>query len=218
MNSFKSPFKYVQLQPEHVASTIAMFTEAFCRSEPMTRYIDMQPEEFLPFATLVTEKAAIDGLSTVVLKDNEVIACTLVEDLTQPLIIESSLTKKFDPIFNLLESLSAHYFVEHNFPPGVVAHLFITAVHEKYRGMRLSETVNFGAMDIARAKGFHYMFSELTNFINENGLVKYLEFEKKLLGVIVYKDFIFNSYKPFAHLAGEAHSYIWSLDLEHKIT
>lgn len=210
--------QYELLKPEHVSSTIDMFMRAFCLSEPMTKYVDMQFEEFRPFATMVTEKAARDGLSTVVLDGNKVIACTLVEDIANPLDIKCELTKKFDPIFNLLDNLSAGYFAGKIFSPHLIAHLFITAVHEDYRGMRLSEIVNFGAMEVARRAGFHFMFSELTNYINENGLVKYLEFEKKLLGVTVYRDFQFDGRKPFSMLAGEAHSYLWELYHDDKIS
>lgn len=209
----KSEFNYTYtvLKAQHAESTIKMFTRAFCDSEPMTRYVDMQYEEFTPFATLIVDKAVKDGLSSIVVKDNDVIACALVEDLLSPLDIQIPLTPKFGPIFNLLENLSASYFSRQTFHKNQVAHLFITAVHNNYRGQGLSEVVNFGAMDIAEEKKFEFMTSELTNYINEEGLIKYLSTEKQLINTIIYKDFIFENKKPFENLAGAADSYIWAL-------
>ena len=188
-----------------------MFTHAFCDSEPMTHYIDMQYNEFRPFAALVVNKAIRDKLSTVVVENNEVIACALAEDITAPLEIPYKLTPKFDPIFHVLENLSTAYFTENKPQPNQITHLFITAVHHLHRGKGLSEIVNFGAMDLAAERGFQCMTSELTNFINEKGIIKHLPTAKKLIGSIIYKDYVFNNTRPFANLEGGANSYIWAL-------
>lgn len=206
------------LQAHHVKQVVKMFTKAFCNSEPMTKYVGMEYDAFTPFAEMVTIKAVTDGLSSVVLEDDRVVACALVEDVTNPLNIVTPLTSKFDPIFNLLEKLSSDFIGNKKFSSGQLAHLFITAVDEDFRGKRLSEVVNFGAMEIARQKQFSMMFSELTNYLNEEGIMHHLMADKLLIGSIVYKEFVFNNANPFANLDGAAHSFIWSLDPNKKLS
>jgi len=201
---------YQLLEAKHIESTIEMFTHAFCDSEPMTHYVDMQYEEFAPFARQIAIKAAKERLSSVVVENNKVIACCLVEDILEPPVFPP-LTPKFDPIFNLLENLTATYFTEHAFQKNQVAHLAITAVHNHHRGRGLSSIVNLGAADIARKNNFLFMTSDLTNYLNEEGLIKYIDNSKKLIKAIRYSEFIFNGKRPFEHLDGTGKSWIWAL-------
>lgn len=201
---------YQPLEANYAESTIEMFTHAFCDSEPMTHYVDMQYEEFAPFARHCVFKAVKDGLSSIVVENNKVIACCLVEDILEPPVFPP-LTPKFDPIFNLLENLTTTYFTEHTFQKNQVAHLAITAVHNHHRGRGLSSIVNLGAADVARAKNFLFMTSDLTNHLNEEGLIKYIDNSKKLIKRIRYSEFIFNGNRPFEHLDGSGNSWIWAL-------
>ncbi len=209
--------KLVLLEAQHQTRVIDIFTEAFCLSEPMTRYVGMTYPEFTPFAQAVVKKAIEDRLSVVAVENGKVIACTLVEDMTAPLIINFPVTPKFDPIFSLLENLSQDFFKKKTLKAHDVAHLFITAVSEKHRNQGLSKLVNFGAIELATEKKFSFMFSELTHNLNAKGLVKYLEYEKMLLGSIKYDEYIFNGIKPFANLPGKADAYLWSLAKKIKI-
>src|SRR5436190_16185784 len=124
--------RYTLLKAEHVDQVVTMFTQAFCCSEPMTHYLHMDETLYQVFARAVTEKAVEDELSVVVMEGNKVIACAIVEDITEPGPIPD-FDPKFKYILGLLEKLGADFFVDKEFPKKHIAHLFITAVHEDYR-------------------------------------------------------------------------------------
>lgn len=211
INLLLKEFQIKLLTEEYVERVLPMFIRAFCDSEPMTRYINMEYDAFSVFAKAVVNKAVKDQLSTVILHGNRVVACALVEDLVDPLLIAEPFTPKFEPIFTLLEQLSRDFFQDKIVLPNQIAHLFITAVDEDFRGRKLSRLVNFGAMEAALAKNFKFMCSELTNIYNEVGTLNHMHTNKLLLGSIVYAEFVFNDQKPFAELGGEAHGYLWEL-------
>jgi hypothetical protein len=198
---------------KHYDQVMNVFIHSFCDSEPMTKYVNMEYAAFQPFAELVATKAVEDQMSAVVVekKTGRVVALTLVEDLADAGPLPFPVTPKFDPILGLLEALSKDYFEQHPFAPKTIAHLFITAVDATYRGNGLSRQANFYAMKLAYEKGFQLMTSELTNYINEKGLVPYLKGKKELIGAITYRDFQLNGEYPFKHLEGAAHSYLWDL-------
>lgn len=212
-------FEFKTLDERYIDSTMSMFTKAFCDSEPMTKYVNMSYKSFRVFAEQTVVKAAKDGLSAIALNNERVIACDLIEDIANPLVLNmDQLDLKFIPIFTLLEQLTANFFKGKEFAPNHLAHLFITAVDQKYRGLGLSRQINFHGMMIAQRRKFDFMISELTNYLNEKGTMKYLLFDKLLVGSAVYQDFILDGQKPFAHLTGGADAFIWQLNPGVKLT
>lgn len=202
--------RYALLKQEHVEQVVEMFTQAFCRSEPMTQYLKMDETLYKIFARAVTQKAVEDELSIVVLEGDKVIACAIVEDVMSPGPIPD-FDPKFKYILSLLEQLGAAFFAGKEFPKNHVAHLFITAVHEEYRHLGLSRQVNFQAMDLAAFKGFEFIYCEFTHIYNELGTIPYLHNNKKMIGSIVYKDFKFENEFPFANLESGANSFLWEI-------
>lgn len=206
-------FHYEILGPKYLNEVARVFTEAFCRSEPMTEYLHLDEMKYMIFARAVTEQAIKDQLSIVALdkKNGAVVAFALVEDMARPGALPD-----FDPRFNtilaLLESLGSHYFQNKKLEPNSIAHLFITAVNKDYRHQGLSTQVNFRAMDLAAQKGFEFVYCELTNYFNEKGIIPHLHNEKQLIGSQVYKNFKIEGEAPFAHLEGGANSYLWEIN------
>lgn len=205
-----SHYTYEKLATQHIEQVIDVFTKAFCRSEPMTEYLHMDETKYRVFARSVVEQAYKDKLSVVALDKNKVIACALVEDIAAPGPLPD-FDPKFEYILGLLEHLGADFFPNKKFPLQHIAHLFITAVDENYRHIGLSKQVNFRAMDLALQSNFDFIYCELTNMFNEQGIIPHLAEKKRLIGSINYEDFIYKGKKPFPDLAGCAHSYLWAL-------
>ena len=67
----------------------------------MTKYLGLSQSEFMPFAKLMVEKAIRDGLSIVALDQDKVSACTIVEDIADPLDINIDIDPRFKIIFSL---------------------------------------------------------------------------------------------------------------------
>lgn len=201
-------YTYEILAKEHVDQVVRIFTEAFCRSEPMTEYLHLDEKQYDIFSFAVTEKAVKDKLSVVCLDKGKVIAFAIVEDITDNGVIPD-FDPKFKYILGLLEKLGANFFAGKVFPRNHIAHLFITAVDEQYRHLGLSTQVNFCAMDLALEKGFDFVYCEFTNYYNEKGVIPHLKNKKKLIGDESYEDFALEGEKPFKHLSGGARSFLW---------
>lgn len=215
--SVDNQFQYTLLQKEHIDKTVVLFTEAFCRSEPMTKYLEMDEEKYKIFARAVVEKAEIDQLSVVALDGKKVIACALVEDLADPGALPD-FDPKFEYILALLEQLGKSFFPGKEFPKKHIAHLFITAVAADYRHYGLSTQINFQAMDLAAAKGFDFVYCEFTHHFNRRGVINHLVNRKKLIGAIPYNKFTFQGKKPFPDLYGGAYAYLWEIREGAKLT
>lgn len=205
-------FRFVVLEKKYIDEVIHVFTHTFCDDEPMTQYVHMEYQSFIPFAEKVVNKAVADKLSIIALDKNNVAGLVLTEDLMEPLALDITLDPKFNYIFSLLESLGGHFFANKRFMPNQIAHLFITAISKKYRGHGLSRQINFKAMDLASCKNFSHMYCEFTNFLNELGTIKYIHTVKRLIGSVVYKEYEYENIKPFANLGHGASSYLWELE------
>ncbi|MBA3661862.1 MAG: hypothetical protein H0W64_09050 [Gammaproteobacteria bacterium] len=210
-------YQYKLLTKAYIDQVVHVFTTAFCRSEPMTHYLKMDEEQYKIFARAVTEKACEDQLSIIALENDKVIACALVEDIANPGPIPD-FDPKFEFILGLLEELGKAFFEKKSFPRNHIAHLFITAVDEDHRHLGLSKQVNFRAMDLASEKGFEFIYCELTHIYNELGIMHHLQNPKKLIGTRLYRDFIYKGSKPFLGLPGGAHSYLWAIASNPKLT
>lgn len=199
------------MQEQHRDQAIKLISHVFCKYEPMTQYLGISYEDFLPFGTLMVDKAIKDKLSIVVMENDKVVACSIVEDIADPLNINIDIDPRFKIIFSLLEHLGEEFFREKNFEKGHLAHLFITAVEEKYFGKGLSRKVNLDSIHHARKCGYDFMCCEFTNYFNEKGTVKHLEHGGIHFKSRIYKDYVYEGKNPFEGLDHHASSYVWKL-------
>ncbi len=203
-------YQYEIMTAAHTEQVIEVFTQSFCRAEPMTHYLQMDEEKYRTFALAVTKKAIEDNLSVVALDKGKVIALVIVEDIAQPGPIPD-FDPKFEYILALLESLGAEFFNVKKISTHSIAHLFITAVADGYRGQHLSTQINLHAMDLAADRGFEFVYCEFTHYLNEKGIIPHLRNWKQLIGAVTYNEFEVNGFKPFSNLSGGAKSYLWEI-------
>lgn len=214
----KGDFRLEILNRSHIDGVVEMMTIAFCDDEPMTRYIDMPYEGFRPFAEIITNKAAQDGLSVVALQGERVIACTIVEDIADPAPLDpATLHPKFHYILGYLEQLSRAFFNGKTFAPNHLAHLFITAVDKDFRGLGISRAVNLKTHQVVADRHYDFICCEFTNYLNERGTVKYLPYDKLLIGTCLYNEFVLEGEMPFPTLASGTNAYLWSLYPDAKL-
>lgn len=214
-----SEFHSEILQEKHREQAIKVITHTFCDFEPMTKYLGITSEEFLPFGKLMVDKAILDGLSIAVMEGdgNKLVACSIVEDIADPLDINIDIDPRFKIIFSLLEHLGEEFFKEKTFVKGHLAHLFITAVEENYFGKGLSRKVNLDSIHHAKKLGYDFMCCEFTHYLNEKGTVKHLKHGGIHFKITLYKNYIYNGTKPFANLENYASSYVWRLHPEAEL-
>ena len=199
------------LKSAHFQQAVSILTHAFCDDEPMTRYLKFDYVSYQPFSEKVVTKAIQDQLSVVALYQNEVVACAIVEDFVNPLALSNDFDPRFHYIFSLLEDMSKHFFHDKQFKINHIAHLFMTAVSPHHRHKGLSTLINLGSNKLAFRKRFDFMFSEFTNYFNEKGTIKYINFNKELIGSVIYQAYTLDGIKPFTNLDGFANAYLWEL-------
>lgn len=206
-----SEFHSEVMEEKHREQAISVIAHAFCNFEPMTKYLGINYEDFLPFGELMVDKAIKDGLSIAVMEGDKVVACSIVEDIADPLDINIDIDPRFKIIFSLLEHLGEDFFREKHFEKGHLAHLFITAVDTSYFGKGLSRKVNLDSIHLAKKHGYDFMCCEFTHYLNEKGTVKHLKYGGIHFKTCMYKDYIYEGKKPFAELTNYASSYVWRL-------
>src|SRR3990167_4873472 len=87
------------LQNQHLDQAIKLITQVFCQCEPMTHYLNIPYNEFIPFATQVVEKAIREGFSMGLTVCNKLIACTIIEDMADPFSSTIDISTQFKSIF-----------------------------------------------------------------------------------------------------------------------
>lgn len=195
------------LKDEHIKSAVDLFVKCFCDSEPITKSLNMHYQEYEPFALEVIKKAAKEGMSKVAIdKQNHVVACTVSEDLADPFIPHAAHYPKLKPVFALLNELSRPFIEGKKFLKGKIAHVWIAAVDEAYRGHGLSTETDMACIEAAARKGFDFAYAEFTSEISENVTHHFKVLE--LCNRLKFSDFRYDGGYPFKELKGNADSYL----------
>ncbi len=208
MNTVRSEYRIVALSKEHAKSTVDLFIKIFCDSEPITKHLNINYDEYRPYATEVVQKAIKDEMSMVVVdKKDKVIAAVIAEDMADPFTATEEKYPKMKPIISLLDELSRPFIEGRKFLKGKIAHLWIALVDPDYRGQGLSTTMDMECIKLAAQKGFEFAYAEFTNSISENVTHQFKVIE--LCNKITYDDFKMGKDSvPFKGLKGAAAAYI----------
>ncbi len=203
----KTEYAVQTLQEAHMKPVIELFVRAFCDSEPITKHIQIDYDDYRPFATEVVDKAIKEGLSKVAInKQGEIIACAIAEDLADPFIPHLARYPKLKPVFALLDKLSKPFTEGKKFQSGKILHIWVAIVDPNYRHQGLSTMIDMACIEGAAKKGFDFAYAEFTNEISEKVTKQF-----KILNLsnkIQYDDFQLDGEKPFKGVRGGAAAYV----------
>lgn len=196
------------LNEEYVKSTIEVFIKSFCDSEPITKHLHINYKDYEPFAQEVLQKAAKEGLSKVAIDNhNKVIACAIAEDLADPFIPHVAHYPKLKPVFALIDALSRPFMYGKKFMKGKIAHVWLAAVSQSYRGLGLSTEIDMACVEAAARKGFDFAYAEFTNELSEKVTSQFKVL--KVWNRIQYDQFKMDDGTiPFKGVNGAAASYV----------
>lgn len=205
------------LKEEHIKSAKDLFIKAFCFSEPVTRHLGIQPDDYEAFALAALDKAVKDGLSKVALdKKNRVIAFVIIEDLADPFKPQLARYPRMKPVFALLDELSKPFLAGKKFHKGKIAHFWLAAVEQELMGKGLFKKVNLETLRDAISKGYSLAYSEFTNEISAKEAMQFKDLQ--LCNKIKYDSFMMDGQKPFQGLKGEAVAYVAAIKPGAKLT
>jgi len=205
------------LQQQHLKSAKDLFIKAFCFSEPVTRHLGIQPDDYDAFAEAALQKAIQDGMSKVAVdKNNRVIAFVIIEDIANPFKPDFARYPRMKPIFGLLDHLSKPFLAGKKFHKGKVAHFWLAAVEQELMGKGLFKKVNHAVLEDAVKNGYELAYSEFTNEISAKEALLFKELQ--LCNKLKYEDFSMDGQKPFYGLKGEAVAYLAAIKPGTKLT
>lgn len=207
-NMTQTDYAIHTLTEEYSDSVIELLTKCFCDSEPITKHLGIQYEDYKPFVKEVVQKAIKDGLSKVaVSKDKRVVvAACLAEDIADPFIPKLAHYPKLRPIFGLIDEVSKNFLKDKTFQKEKIIHVWLAAVDSEYRGIGLSTAIDMATIENAARKGYDFAYAEFTNEISEKVTHQFTVLQ--MCNRIKYDDFKQNSQYPFKGLPGSATAYV----------
>lgn len=123
----------------------------------------------------------------------------LTEDAcAAPRLGTNRLTKKFDPIFDLLGQLDAQYRSGKSVRPGGYLHLFFLGVADEFAGLGVAQTLVARCLENGRTKGDRLAVTEATNRVSQHVFRK-LGFVER--SKVSYGDYRRNGEAVFASIA-----------------
>ena len=181
--------------------------KSFCESEPVTRYVHIQHEDFRPFAEEVIDRAIKDQMGMVAVDENDhLIACVISEDLAQRFEPNYDKYPRMKLIFDVLDHLLIDSIRNKKILPGKVIHMWLAGVTPGVRAQGLYTAVGLAGIKVAISRGYCYAYADFTNPYSEKIVAHFPGLE--LCAKLTYDDFNYKGERPFKGLEGGAASYV----------
>jgi acyl carrier protein len=197
-------FTYKRLEAADVDGAVAVLVEAFPR-EPMGRASGIGPEDFAPFARFFCEKAAVEGLSLVVVdrRTGAVVACGLCEDYAEALAGDPPpMSPKMDAIGAVLGALDEAYTGGRTIDPGAILHLNLAAVRRDHEARLLAPRLVELGLDLGKARGFRRAVGHIAAAALQDLFVRRYGFQE--VARVDYATFVHRGERVFASIESPA--------------
>ena len=154
-----------------LADMTRLLAAVFSRHDPPAIATGLTPAEFEDFVRLLCPGVATAGLTIVgrSSETGELAGALLTEDSASPLPsgIER-LSRKFEPIFDILGQLDADYRHGRPVASGESLHLFLLGVAEAFGGRGVAQQLVTACLDNGARKGYKTAVTEATNTVSQH--------------------------------------------------
>ena len=185
---------------DRMANVVA---RAFTQFDPMAIAQNLSLGEFADYIKLLGEWAEGEKL-TVIARDkssDEVVGAVIAGDFasSSPLDPENcaSISPKFEPIVELLESLEAQYNQGKRIRAGEYLYVYMLAVSPDYQRQKIAQNLIQICLDNGIEKGFTRAFTEAANSVSQH-IFKKLDFQPR--HEIFYSEFTYKGVPVFANI------------------
>jgi hypothetical protein len=192
---------YEIFQANDLDQAISCMVDTFTRHEPMTKALEITPNEFYPFASLFCRKAIKGRLSLVSKerKTGKVVAFHVADDfMAEPPEGIERVNERFLPILALLNELDEEYKKTNRVAEGEFLHLFMGGACGGFRNRKIVTALVERHLRLARKKNFLGVIAEVTGPISRHILVDTFAFMERAR--INYKSYVYNGKKVFANI------------------
>lgn len=211
----KDDVVYRELDENFLDEVIECATSHFIDNEYLTKESKLSHIEFRKLVETHCKITLIEKLSIIACnkKSNRVIGFSISEDPKSQRAVHADqfilISKNFIPFFKILESLHRKCF-KLNIKQGECFHLFLLGVLPEYQGRKIGKTLVQLSEQHAIENKFKHLLIEATSPITKP-LCESLNYRN--LGNIVYRDYVLDNRKPFAHLLDFEGPYMFIKDL-----
>jgi ribosomal protein S18 acetylase RimI-like enzyme len=149
---------------------VQLLGTVFSRHDPPAVATGLTPAEFEEFVRLLCPAIAIGGVSIVGRDDTGQLAgALLTEDSASSLPNGMDrLSKKFEPIFDILGQLDADYRLGKPAVPGESLHLFLLGVDDAFVGRGVAQQLVGVCVENGMRKGYTVAVTEATNNVSQH--------------------------------------------------
>jgi len=196
--------QYGICEPSDVGEMISLLGEVFSLYDPPAVAVGITAPEFEDFVQLFGVRAGAEQLTIVARSagSHELIGALLTEDCASPPPAGTDqVSRKFDPIFDILGQLDATYREGKAAQPGEWLHLFLLGVARSAGGRGVAQRLVTTCMENGAPHGYRLAVTEATNSVSQH-IFRKLGFVERVRRS--YLDHHFEGTAPFAGIEGHA--------------
>jgi ribosomal protein S18 acetylase RimI-like enzyme len=188
-------------QPGDVDELVALLADVFTAGDPPAAAVGLEPSEFAALVELYRVRAGTQGLTVVArsTRTREIVGVILGEDAAAPFPegVER-LSRKFDPIFDILSQLDLEHRSARQVLPGDALHLFLLGVRATATGHGIAQRLVQESLVLGAKAGYRTAITEATNVVSRHVFLKlgFVEMVRRS-----YLDFRFGGRAVFAPIA-----------------
>ncbi len=145
--------------------------EVFSRHDPPAYAVGLTATEFEAFVRLFCPKAITEGLTLVARSRDTgtLVGALLTEDCASAMPEGMDrLSRKFDPVFDILGQLGADYWGDRAALPGESIHLFLLGVAERVAGRGVAQQLVTACLELGASRGYRLAVTEATNKVSQH--------------------------------------------------
>lgn len=158
-------------EPADVDEVIQLLAEVFTERDPPAVAVGLTRSEFETLVRLYRDRIAYGGLTIVARSSEtgELAGAVLAEDSAAPFPAGiDRLSRKFDPIFDILAQLDADYRIERPMFAGDALHVFLLGVRRGFAGRKVAQALVEACLTNGRAHGYRLAITEATNNVSQH--------------------------------------------------
>lgn len=158
-------------RPGDVTELIALLADVFSSEDPPAVAAGITPAEFAALVELYRVRAGTQGMTIVARceRTGALIGALLAEDSAAPFPEGvDRLSRKFDPIFDILSQLDAEYRGGRILPAGESLHLFLLGVSRAYARQGVAQRLVQECLANGARHGYARAVTEATNVVSQH--------------------------------------------------
>ncbi len=196
--------RYRAMLENDLDEVASCFASSFQR-EPMVQQLNIQKDEFMPFALVCCQQAIEQGMGLVAIDEasEKIAGFTILQDALFEMPFDISQHQNFLPIFELLGQLQSKYIidkkVEHQ---GEVVVSFVTGVSPEFQGTKVAFLLFGQSLELAKEKKYKKMITEVTGRLSQNGVRRRYAFTPYTS--ILYREFLFDGKPVFGNIKDQS--------------